>query len=114
MQITRSRGSVFLCAVAVLAWTQPNGFAQTIDRFVVTGEAAERALSKSEISGETAAKVAQAFFATPGRALPVVCTPVVCTPVCALTICVASVRSAAATADWDDGHVRCRLLNAWE
>jgi len=34
--------------------------AQTLDKFVVTGDAAKKALTKTEISGDTAAKIAQA------------------------------------------------------
>lgn len=36
------------------------GFAQSLEKFVITGEPAKRALTKTEISGETAEKLAKA------------------------------------------------------
>jgi glc operon protein GlcG len=49
---------LFLGAALVLIASAAS--AQSIDKFVLTGEAAKKALTKSEISGDTAAKITQA------------------------------------------------------
>jgi uncharacterized protein GlcG (DUF336 family) len=61
------RGLIVAWALAGLALMATNVSAQgNLDKFVVKGEAAKRALSKSEISGDTAEKIAKACqdFAT--------------------------------------------------
>lgn len=50
---------LWLLIGAVILLGTGHASAQGIDKFVVTGEAAKKALSKGEISGATAAKIAQ-------------------------------------------------------
>jgi len=50
--------SLLLITAAIL-FASARASAQGADKFVITGEAAKKALSKSEISGATAAKIAQ-------------------------------------------------------
>ena len=54
-------GTIWLAAaLALLARpASAQNPAQNIDKFVITGEAAKKAMSRSEISGDTAAKIAQ-------------------------------------------------------
>lgn len=56
--IFRNGLSLLLITVAIL-FASARASAQGTDKFVITGEAAKKALSKSEISGATAAKIAQ-------------------------------------------------------
>jgi glc operon protein GlcG len=46
-------------AGSALALAAPASSAQSADKFTISGEAAKKALSKDEISGDTAAKIAQ-------------------------------------------------------
>jgi len=55
--IFRNGLSLLLITVAIL-FASARASAQGTDKFVITGEAAKKALSKSEISGATAAKIA--------------------------------------------------------
>ncbi len=52
-------GVIFFLAAAALALFAANASAQGIEKFVVTGEAAKKAMTKSEISADTAAKITQ-------------------------------------------------------
>jgi glc operon protein GlcG len=52
-------GSLLLLLAAAVVLGSSGVSAQGVDKFVVTGDAAKKALSKSEISGATAAKIAQ-------------------------------------------------------
>lgn len=53
----RNRTSILTAALAVVACVAS---AQNIDKFVISGDAAKKALTKSEISADTAEKIAQA------------------------------------------------------
>ena len=52
-------GWMALAVIAGFSFASPCASAQGADKFVVTGDAAKKALTKSEISGATAAKIAQ-------------------------------------------------------
>jgi glc operon protein GlcG len=53
-------GLILVLAALAFALAPADALAQGIEKFVVTGDAAKKALTRSEISGDTAAKIAQA------------------------------------------------------
>jgi glc operon protein GlcG len=59
MRLLRTRNTLLLGAAA-FAFLSSNASAQNLDKFVVTGEAAKKTMSKTEINSETAEKIAKA------------------------------------------------------